>query len=200
MIIDEPDGATPLDPDDMEGLKHAHVTTRDQLNELEQANILAGQMWASYSTDLTLDSIFSTDFVLDLHQNLFGDVWKWAGNIRTRELSIGCDPLQVRVNLGNFLEDAKLWIEYEHYSNLELCARIQHRLVWIHPFPNGNGRHSRIFTDVVRIFLLEESPLIWAKGDLANVSGERSAYISCLKEADKGNFSPFVEYLESMGN
>lgn len=200
MIIDEPEGSTPLDPDDMEGLKYAHVTTREQLNELEQANILAGQMWASHRTDLTVDSIFSTDFVLDLHQNLFGDVWKWAGSTRTRELSIGCDPLQVRVNLGNFLEDAKLWIQYGHYSNLELCARIQHKLVEIHPFPNGNGRHSRIFTDVVRIFLLEEPPLKWAKGDLANVSDERRAYISCLKEADKGNFAPFVEYLESIGN
>ncbi|RTR35909.1 mobile mystery protein B [Shewanella canadensis] len=153
MIIDEPEGATPLKPDDMEGLKHAHVTTREQLNELEQANILAGQMWVSHRTDLTADSIFSTDFILDLHQNLFGDVWTWAGSTRTRELSIGCDPLLVRENLQNFLEDAKLWIQYGHDSNLELCARIQHKLVEIHPFPNGNGRHSRIFTDVVRIFL-----------------------------------------------
>lgn len=200
MIIDEPKGATPLTPDDMKGLKHPHVTTREQLNELEQSNIIAGQQWVSGISDLTLDSIFSIEFVLALHLNLFGDVWTWAGTIRNKELSIGCDPSQVWPNLYNFLEDAKCWIKFKHFSNLELSARIQHKLVEIHPFPNGNGRHSRIFTDIVRIVLLEEPMLNWAEGNLEKVSEERTVYISCLKEADKGDFAPFVKYLESLGN
>ncbi|ABN61095.1 mobile mystery protein B [Shewanella baltica] len=200
MIIDEPEGATPLDPDDMEGLKHPHVTTREQLNELEQSNILAGQQWVSGISGLTLDSIFSVEFVFALHQNLFGDVWAWAGTSRKKELNIGCDPSLIRHNLYNFLEDAKYWVTFKHFSHLELSARIQHKLVEIHPFPNGNGRHSRIFTDVVRIVLLEEPPLNWAEGNLERVSEERKAYISCLKEADKGDFAPFVKYLENLGN
>lgn len=199
-ISNEPEGDTPLDPDDMEGLKHPHVTTREQLNELEQSNILAGQQWVTGISDLTLDSIFSAEFVLALHKNLFGDVWIWAGTTRNKELSIGCDPFQIRPKLHNFLEDAKCWVEFNHFSSLELSARIQHKLVEIHPFPNGNGRHSRIFTDVVRIVLLKEPPLNWAEGNLEKVSEERKAYISCLKEADKGDFSSFVKYLENLGN
>jgi fido (protein-threonine AMPylation protein) len=124
----------------------------------------------------------------------------WDGTSRKKELNIGCDPSQIRHNLYNFLEDAKCWVTLKHFSHLELSARIQHKLVEIHPFPNGNGRHSRIFTDVVRIVLLEEPPLNWAEGNLEKVSEERKAYISCLKEADKGDFAPFVKYLENLGN
>lgn len=199
-LIQNPEGATPLSPDDMAGLKHRHVETREQLNELEAANIAQGQMWASQLKNPTLESIFDRDFVINLHKALFGEVWEWAGTFRMRELNIGVDPRNITTDLHNFLEDAKCWIEFNHFDNLELSARIQHRLVQIHPFVNGNGRHSRIFTDIVRIYLLDEKPMKWANVRLEDMSEERSVYISGLRKADAGDFTEFTEYLRSLGN
>lgn len=200
VLIDNPEGATPLSPDDILGLKHKHVETRSQLNELEAANILQCQLWASKLKNPTLEAIFDRDFITLLHRALFGEVWDWAGDFRLRELNIGVEPLNIPVDLHNFLEDAKCWIEFSHYTPLELSARIQHRLVQIHPFVNGNGRHSRIFTDIVRIFLLKEKPMKWAKANLEDMTTERAAYISGLRKADGGDFTEFVEYLRNLGN
>jgi Fic-DOC domain mobile mystery protein B len=203
-LIENPEGATPLNLDDMLGLKLKHIDTREQLNEVEAANIVQGQIWASKlkgrSKEPTLDDIFSRDFVTNLHKALFGEVWQWAGAFRQRELNIGVDPKNIAVDLHNFLEDAKCWVEFKHYDNLELSARIQHRLVQIHPFVNGNGRHSRIFTDVVRVFLLNDKPMKWANTKLENMKEERNSYISGLREADTGDLSNFIQYLQRLGN
>ena len=200
LSIDNPDGATPLSPDDLQGLKLPHIQTRAQLNEIEAANILQGQIWASNITSPSRDDIFSREFVVALHKNLLGDVWEWAGSFRLRELNIGVDPKNIPVDLNNFLEDAKLWIKFKHFSDLELSARIQHRLVQIHPFPNGNGRHSRMFTDITRVYLLNKKPLRWANVSLENISKERHAYIASLRKADGGDFSAMINYLEALGN
>ncbi|EKE80646.1 mobile mystery protein B [Idiomarina xiamenensis] len=199
-LVDNPDGATPLTPDDMQNLRHRHIETREQLNELEAANILQGQRWAAQLKSPTLARIFDLLFVTDLHNALFGEVWVWAGSFRLRELNIGVEPKNIAIDLHNFLEDAKCWIEFRHYDNLEISARIQHRLVQIHPFVNGNGRHSRIFTDIVRVYLLDEKPMKWANAKLENMTEERAAYISSLRKADRGDFSEFLNYLQSLGN
>ena len=199
-LIENPVGATPLSPDDMLGLKHKHVDTREQLNELEAANILQGQMWASKLKKPKLENIFVREFVTNLHKALFGDVWEWAGTFRHRELNIGVEPRNISVDLHNFLQDAKCWVEFKHFDNLELSARIQHRLVEIHPFVNGNGRHSRIFTDIVRVYLLGEKPMKWANARLEKMTEERSSYVSSLKKADGGDFSEFIEYLQRLDN
>jgi Fic-DOC domain mobile mystery protein B len=200
QLIENPEGATPLTPDDMLSLKHKHIDTREQLNELEAANILQGQMWAGQLKNPTPENIFDRIFVADLHKALFGEVWEWAGTFRLRELNIGVEPRNISVDLHNFLEDAKCWIEFKHYDNLEVSARIQHRLVQIHPFVNGNGRHSRIFTDIVRVYLLNEKPMKWANAKLENMTEERSSYIYSLRKADEGDFSEFIEYLKHLGN
>lgn len=200
LLKDDPQGATPLSPDDLLGLKLPHVQTRAQLNEIEAANILQGQNWVSSLKVLTLDDIFSRDFVIALHENLFGDIWQWAGTFRQRELNIGVEPKNIPIDLHNFLEDAKCWLEFKHFSDLELSARIQHKLVQIHPFVNGNGRHARIFTDIVRVFLLNKKPLRWAKVKLEDMTTERAAYIAGLRKADGGDFSEMVDYLKKLGN
>ena len=200
LLKDDPQGATPLSPDDLLGLKLPHVQTRAQLNEIEAANILQGQNWVSSLKVLTLDYIFSRDFVIALHKNLFGDIWQWAGTFRLRELNIGVEPKNIPIDLHNFLEDAKCWLEFKHFSDLELSARIQHKLVQIHPFVNGNGRHARIFTDIVRVFLLNKKPLRWAKAKLEDMTTERAAYIAGLRKADGGDFSEMVDYLKKLGN
>ncbi|EPI2027306.1 mobile mystery protein B, partial [Vibrio vulnificus] len=133
-------------------------------------------------------------------QRLFGDVWEWAGSYRHRELNIGVDPLSIRPDLHNLLEDIKCWIEFEHYDSLELSARIQHRLVKIHPFPNGNGRHSRVVTDYIRMVLLKQKPLVWSNTDLDKQSQERGEYIASLRQADAGDYAPLIQYLQAKGN
>lgn len=199
-IFDEPLNATPLGPDEKDGLLMDHIETREELNELENINILQGLNWLSTLPEQTIDDLLSMVFVEELHRRLFGEIWDWAGSYRIRELNIGCDPFQIRPNLHNLLEDIKCWIEFEHYSSLELSARVQHKLVKIHPFPNGNGRHSRILTDCIRIMLLGKPPLIWSQGDLNNQTAERNQYISALRHADMGDYSPFIHYLRSKGN
>ncbi len=199
-IFDEPNGATPLGPDEKAGLLMDHVETRDELNELENANILQGLGWLGTLPNQTADHLLSLAFVEELHNRLLGEVWGWAGSYRTRELNIGCDPFQIRPNLHNLLENIKCWIEFGHYDSLELSARIQHQLVKIHPFPNGNGRHSRIFTDGVRVMLLGKAPLTWSESNLDNQTKERNQYISALRQADRGDYEPLIEYLRSRGN
>ncbi len=200
LLQSDPEGATPLSPDDLIGLKLPHIQNRAQLNEVEAANILQGQIWVSNLDTLTMADIFSRDFVTALHKNLLGDVWNWAGKFRHRELNIGVDPKNISVDLHNFLEDVKCWVEFKHFSDLELSARIQHGLVYIHPFPNGNGRHSRIFTDVVRMFLLGKRPLKWANVCLEEISKERSNYITALRKADGGDFSEMIQYLNKLNS
>ncbi len=198
-VFQEPEGATELTPDDINGLKH-DVETREALNELEFTNITQAQHWLNGRPATTAEDIFDINFVLKLHQFMFGDVWGWAGQFRITELNIGCAPHQITTELKNLLDDIKTWMEFDNFESLELCARIQHGLVKIHPFPNGNGRFSRLFTDYVRVVLLDLPPMNWANGDLDKQSEERSEYISSLREADKGNFEPFVQYLKERGN
>ncbi len=198
--FEEPYGATPLGPDERADLLLTHVETREELNELENANILQGISWLSSLPALTVDELLSMAFFEELHKRLLGEVWAWAGSYRTRELNIGCDPFHIRTNLFNLLEDIKCWIEFNHFDSLELSARIQHRLVLIHPFPNGNGRHSRIFTDCVRGMILEKPTLRWAEGNLDQQTEEREQYISSLRQADRGDYQTFIDYLRSKGN
>lgn len=199
-FITESDGATPLDPDEIEGLIQTHIETRDELNSLENANIADCLVWLSSQSALSLEEILSSEFAMKLHKEMFSKVWSWAGNFRTTEKNLGCDPRQIRVNLYNFFEDVKCWIKYNHYEPLELSARIHHQLVKIHPFPNGNGRHARIFTNCVRENGLGLDLIIWATGNIDRQNEERQKYIASLRQADKNNYQPLVSYLVAMGN
>lgn len=136
----------PVNPDEIEGLKFQHVFTRGELYELEQANITQGLQWLGRRRG---GYILSDDFVRRLHQQLFGDVWAWAGKYRLREKNIGIDPFQVPVQVRVLLDDARYWAEHSTYEPLEAAARFHHRMVQIHPFPNGNGRHARFAADVL---------------------------------------------------
>ena len=109
-ITDEPDGATPLDPDELEGLKFRHVTTRGELDELEQVNVENGLLWLGRRRRKT--DVLSEEFIRELHRRLFGDVWKWAGSFRRTEKNIGVDPVQIGVQLRMLLDDAPFWAEH----------------------------------------------------------------------------------------
>ena len=146
-----PSGATPLDPDESEGLIPSHVSTRGELDELEEANIQEGLRWAhgkalrrGQRTD-----VLTEDFLYELHQQMFGAVWEWAGQVRKTDKNIGIDKFQVRPEVRKLVEDTQYWRENEVYAPDEMAVRFHHRLVSIHPFPNGNGRHARMAADLL---------------------------------------------------
>lgn len=193
MIFEDPEGATPLDPDEKRGLKFAHVTTRGELDELEQANIEQGLGWVSRRRS---GSVFDEAFQRKLHKRLFGDVWSWAGEYRLTEKNIGIDPFQIGVQLRRLLDNARYWSENNVYSPLEAAARFHHRMVQIHPFPNGNGRHARIATDILLEEIYCHPPVTWASGfDLQADNDRRTAYIAALCAADSGDFGPLFEFV-----
>lgn len=196
MIFEEPEGATPLDPDEIEGLKFDHITTRSELDELEQANITQGLQWLGRQRG---GDVLSDEFVRRLHQRLFGDVWGWAGAYRLREKNIGIDPFQIPVQLRMLLDNAKFWAENDTYTPLEAAARFHHRMVQIHPFPNGNGRHARIATDVFLEKHFAHPPVEWASGfDLQADNERRVAYIAALRAADAQDFDPLLEFVAAI--
>ncbi len=189
----EPDGATPLDPDELEGLKFQHVTTRDELNHLEQANIQNGLIWLNRNRE---KDILTEAFVRKLHKHLFGDVWQWAGTFRQTEKNIGVDPVTIGVELRTLLGDVQYWSKHKTYPPMEAAARFHHRLALIHPFPNGNGRHARIMADVVLNRIFDAEALNWAGGqDLQTMGDRRKNYIAALRAADKGNYLPLFQFV-----
>ena len=193
MTLTDPDGATPLGPDEMRGLKLKHVTTRNELDELEQANIQQGIMWlfARKRGDV-LNSIF----LCKAHQRLFGDVWDWAGTFRRREMNIGIDPREIAVQLRMLLDNARYWSDENTFAPLEAAARFHHRLVEIHLFANGNGRHARIMTDLYLRDYFQHPVVQWAGGQNLQVNSERrEAYIASLKSADQGEFELLLNFV-----
>ncbi len=198
MKLAEPEGATPLDPDEINGLKFDHITTRGELDELEQANITEGLRWLSRRRR---GDILADDFVRTLHKRLFGEVWDWAGTYRLREKNIGIEPFQIGMQLRILLDDARFWAENDTFDPLEAGARFHYRMVQIHPFPNGNGRHARIATDIYLSDCFDHPPVEWASGfDLQADNARREAYISALRSADAGDFAPLLRFVESNGN
>ncbi|MGB0219368.1 MAG: mobile mystery protein B [Sinimarinibacterium flocculans] len=193
-MSEEPDGATPLDPDEREGLRFKHVQTRGELDRLEQANIVDGLRWLNRQK--TLD-VLSDAFVYRLHKELFGQVWRWAGQRRQTEKNIGVAPHQVDVQLRNLLDNTRHQIDHKAYPPVELALRFHHRLVQIHVFPNGNGRHARIMTDALLRHCLHHPPIRWAgptdDRDLQAAAAHRSAYIRALREADARNTAPLLK-------
>lgn len=190
-INEYPEGATPLDPNEIDGLKFKHITTREQLDELEQANIESGLQWlARYRGDVLKDR-----FAVTFHKRLFGDVWDWAGSFRKTGKNIGVDPIHIEVQLRSLMDDARFWVENETYPASEAAMRLHHRLVQIHPFPNGNGRHARIMADTMLTRVYRTDPFDWAGGhDLQKMNQRRATYIAALKAADQGDIAPLLSF------
>ena len=189
-----PQGATPLDPDELAGLRHKHITTRAELDELEQANIDEGLQWLKKQR---APAVLTEGFVRNLHKKLFGRVWQWAGTFRSTEKNIGVDPLHIATELRQLLDSAHFWIENNTYPPRELAARFHHRLVYIHPFANGNGRHARIMTDAMLTRLMDAPVINWAGGYKPEKMNERrKQYIVALRHADGHDFRALFEFFE----
>lgn len=191
--MEYPEGATPLDPDEMEGLKYPHIQTREELDQLEQQNIQEGYIWLSRQRKYK--DFLSEAFLLELHKRLFGSVWSWAGSFRRTEKNIGIDRLMIGGELRTLLDDARYWVVYGTYNREEFAARFHHRLVKIHPFPNGNGRFSRIMTDVILEMVLDKPPIDWGTHRLDDVGEHRQTYIRALQAADNNDYGPLIKFV-----
>ena len=189
----EADGATPLDPDERAGLRLRHITTRGELDEVEQANIASGLVWIGRRRR---KGILTLEAVRALHRRLFGDVWDWAGTFRKTEKNIGIDPAHIPEQLRMLLDDARYWVEHDTYTPVEAAARFHHRMVQIHPFPNGNGRHARIAADLLLEDHFGPDRVDWAAGhDLQSANDRRVRYIAALRAADNGNYGPLFRFV-----
>jgi len=185
-------GHTPLDDDDRQGLKLTYITTRSELNEAEQENILRARQGRRHPT---LQALLDDNYLRDLHRAMFGDVWAWAGSYRRLETSIGIDPARIAVSVRDLVADAKIWAAHE--EPLCVAVRFHHRLVFIHPFPNGNGRHGRQAADYL-MEALEQPPFTWgAVGGRGDVEGTRRRYLAALREADNGDIAPLEHFAVS---
>jgi Fic-DOC domain mobile mystery protein B len=190
-LFDADDGATPLPPEERNGLIPTHVSLRSELNELEQKNIAAADSWAfSRKRNVTDES-----FLRNLHRRMFDNVWRWAGEYRTTERNLGVAPYRIQPDLVQTLGDARYWIEHNTYAPDELAVRFHHKLVSIHPFPNGNGRWSRLAGDLMAVHL-GASRFSWGSANL-QAGGVRQTYIDALHAADAHDLAPLMNFARS---
>lgn len=192
-LFQEPEDATPLAPDEREGLRLTWVTTLADLNAAEQDNIDKGAAWAYCARKPHLTSV---EFVLQLHKRMFGDVWSWAGQYRRTERNIGIAPHMIGVQTIQLMGDAAYWLEHQTYEPTELAVRVHHRLVFIHPFPNGNGRHARMMADLV-LRRLGKPSLSWGGGSLTDINDLRRAYAEALRRADREDYDALIAFSRS---
>ncbi|MGA0608418.1 mobile mystery protein B [Phenylobacterium sp. VNQ135] len=188
----EDDAATPLAPEERHDLIPSYITDRDQLNEVEQLGIAEADRWAFSRKRDVLDE----GFLLQLHRRMFQDVWKWAGTFRTTERNIGVEAYRIGVDLRQLLDDVRYWIEHDTYPPDEIALRFHARLTWIHPFPNGNGRHARLAADLL-IVALGGDRFSWGGGGLIAADELRRRYIAGVRAADNHDLAPLLEFARS---
>jgi Fic-DOC domain mobile mystery protein B len=191
-LFEQPHDATPLTPEEMRELIPAHIAYRRELNEAEQENISRAQDWA---LDRRRDPL-SEKFVKDLHRRMFGDVWRWAGRFRMSERNLGIVFHEIPVALRQLLGDTKAWIEYRTYPPDEIAVRFHHRLVLIHSFANGNGRHARLTADLL-VMRLGGERFSWGSANLQDAGTVRQRYIAALQAADDHDIGPLLAFARS---
>ena len=137
----------------------------------------------------------SEQFIRNLHQLVMQETDKeWAGRYRNSNVIIvGADhkppeaidvPDEMR-KLINWLREKRKKIPL-----VELAALVHHKLVYIHPFFDGNGRTARL---IMNLFLMQQGyPLAMV------LKNDRKKYYRFLSQADKGNLAPFVNFIGQM--
>lgn len=192
-LLDEDDEAnTPLEADEREALIPTYITLRRELNEAEQVNIASAVKWLSSRRRNVLDE----KFLRQLHKRMFGDVWRWAGAYRKTARNIGVDAYRIGTDVAQAIDDARYWVENETFPPDEITIRFSHRLVAIHPFPNGNGRFSRLVGDLLSQ-QLGRPRFTWGSASLVDPNETRKAYVAALQAADNHDFSGLIAFARS---
>jgi Fic-DOC domain mobile mystery protein B len=195
MEFQYPPGATPLDPDEAQGLVPTYITTQGDLNAWEQINIAQGERWAIRQIKRNL---LDEGFIRELHRQMFAKTWRWAGTFRKSNKNIGVDWTQVSVKLRDLLDNTKYQVENHVFDADETAVRFHHQLVWIHAFPNGNGRHARLMADLLAI-RHGRVRLTWGDGEvsIASIGTLRDRYLAALRAADQGQFGDLIDFARS---
>lgn len=188
----QPDDATLVPPDKRADLIPSHITLRRELNELEQANILTASVWALQRRHDPVTEAFARK----LHRRMFRKVWRYAGKYRATNANLGVDRAVIQPRLYEVLDNTRLWVENKTFPPDEIAVRFHHALVSVHPFPDGNGRWSRLMADILAA-RLERPRFTWGGGDLGDEGAMRQKYIGSLKAADNHDFAPLFAFARS---
>lgn len=190
------EGATPLDLDEIQGLLIDTISTQAELNFAEQQSIIESSKWIFQANH---KNILTDQFFKNLHKKMFQSVWSWAGKYRTTNKNIGVESYVIPIEIKKLCDDCDYWIQNQTYDWNEIAARFHHKVVWIHPFANGNGRFSRILTDIL-IKKYQQKPLTWGrnsypKDDFSDESNLRAEYILSLREADNKKIQKLIHFM-----
>lgn len=190
-LFGEDDAAnTPLTPQEREGLIPTYITTRAELNAAEQETIAEADDWAFGNRR---GSIVDVDVLMTLHRRMLRRVWKWAGKYRQTERNIGLPAHQIEVAFHQLIGDVRYWVEHKTFEPDEIALRFHHRLVAIHPFPNGNGRHARLAADALAVEL-GQPRFTWGSASLVEAAETRKAYVRALQAADDHDMAPLLAF------
>ena len=191
LILEDKD-STPLTEEEKQQLIPSYITLRSELNAAEQRNILEAEAWAFKQKRKGI----SEDFLEQLHTRMFGKVWRWAGKLRQSERNIGVETYRISVDLRQLIDDCRYWVDNNTYEPDEIATRFSHRLVQIHPFPNGNGRLSRIAADLLLVSLGRQR-FSWGQANLVDANEMRQRYIAALHAGDRHDYRLFFEFARS---
>jgi Fic-DOC domain mobile mystery protein B len=193
LAFEYTDGQTPLDDDEKEGLKIPAIFTRGELDEFEQQNIEQAIIW-TMKRKFRVDDILTEKFVKQIHRKMFADVWAWAGEFRTTNKNLGVDKREIGAELKKLLDDTKYWINHQTYPDDEIALRCKHRIVSIHCFANGNGRHCRLMADIIISNVFKQPVFSWGS-KFSTIPGEsRRKYLEAIRWADNGDYFPLLGF------
>lgn len=198
LNIEYEDGQTPLDEDEKDGLLISAITTRGELDELEQRNIEEAVRWTiERRKKFTADEILGEGFICELHIKMLSGVWEWAGAFRKSNKNIGVDKYQIAMELRILIDNCKYWVAHNTFSPDEIAIRFKHGIVSIHCFSNGNGRHSRLMADIIIEKIFGGEVFTWGDNNQLSTGEYRAKYLAALRQADKGDFAPLIEFARS---
>lgn len=196
LELDYSKGQTPISEEEKEALLIRTISTKGELDEFEQANIERAIAW-SMSNRFSENEILSVAFIKEVHKRMFSEVWTWAGKFRKSNMNLGVDKFLIEQELSRLVEDCRYWISHNIYSEDEIGVRFKFRMVSIHPFPTGNGRHSRICGDILISHVFGSPVFSWGGKSIGEGGETRKKYLDALHKADQGDIRLLVEFARS---
>lgn len=196
LVLNNTYGQTPIDEEEKGGLLIPTISTKKELDEFEQKNIEQALQWL-ITRKLKPSKILTVEFIKLLHKKMFGELWNWAGEFRNTEKNIGVECSLIQTELKNLLDETENWIANKTYPADEIAMRFKHRLVSIHCFSNGNGRHSRLMADIIVEHIFNREIFTWSNSNVSESAKIRSEYINAIKLADQGNMLRLLGFARS---
>ncbi|MFI5263212.1 MAG: mobile mystery protein B [Candidatus Kapaibacterium sp.] len=191
-----PEGQTPLGEEEKEGILNLSIERREELDGAEQINIEKSLKWIRRISP-KINEILSEEFIKTVHKNMFDDVWSWAGSYRTTNKNLGSDKFEIGIELRKTFDDCKFWIGNKTFIHDEIAVRLKHRIVVVHPFANGNGRHSRLMGDILINKYFKLPVFSWGGKDRSGSGEVRKKYLEALRKADNGKYEDLITFARS---